>query len=288
MIPHGQPRRKELQPVAQPTALSIPNPNFGTILANRHRTDYTMKRSILSGLLTLSCLLSFTPVTIGQKHVYEDLLKLYVDEEYEKCLAKAENYTLNDATKKDPLPFLYMSMCLYEMSKIEKYTAMDEYKKADRDAMKFAEKYRKKDKNKEFFDNYGDYWEDLNTMAMEKGENLYDDNEFGKAKQVFDAMTGYHPENSGAWMYLALCQLKTNLVKEAQLSLKEFTKARGEQGAIGFLPEDQKKLLRNALVRYSVYLDSKSMRDSARSTLSIGADYFMKDAEFKSQYEELN
>ena len=82
-------------------------------------------------------------------------LKAYVDEEYEKCLVKAEGYTINEETKKDPLPYLYMSMCLYEMSKIEKYTAMEDYKKADRDAMKYAEKYRKKDKNKEFFDNYG-------------------------------------------------------------------------------------------------------------------------------------
>ena len=165
----------------------------------------------------------------AQKHVYEDLLKAYVDEEYEKCLAKAEGYTINEETKKDPLPYLYMSMCLFEMSKIEKYTAMEEYKKADRDAVKYAEKYRKKDKNREFFDNYGDYWEDLNTMAMEKGENLYDDEEYSKAKQVFDGMVGYYPENSGAWMYLALCQYKTNLVKEGDLSMKQFVKARSSR-----------------------------------------------------------
>lgn len=242
-----------------------------------------MKRILL---LPLSVLIAL--VATAQKHVYEDLLKFYVDEEYEKCLWKAQGYTENDDTKKDPMPYLYMSMCLYEMSKIEKYTAMEEYKKADRDAMKYAEKYRKKDKNREFFDNYGDYWEDLNTMAMEKGENLYDDAEYGKAKQVFDGMVGYYPENAGAWMYLALCQYKTNLVKEGDLSMKEFVKARSAQGEIGYLPVDQQRLLSNALVRYSDHMNTKGMRDSARATLAIGAEFFMKDAEFKAAYEEYN
>lgn len=242
-----------------------------------------MKRLFLLVFATVSTL-----ATMAQKHVYEDLLKLYVDEKYEQCLAKAEGYTINDDTKKDPLPFLYMSMCLYEMSKIEKYTAMEEYKKADRDAIKYAEKYRKKDKNREFFDNYGDYWEDLNTLGMEKGTNLFDDGEYSKAKQVFDGMTGYYPENSGAWIYLAMCQYKTNLVKEGDLSMKEFAKARAAQGDIDSLPEDQKKLLRSALIAYSEFLSKKSMRDSARSTLGIGSDAFMKDADFKAAWESVN
>lgn len=241
-----------------------------------------MVRSIL---LLFTALLS--TAALAQKHVYEDLLKAFVDEEYEKCLAKAEGYTINDETKKDPLPYLYMSMCFYEMSKIEKYTAMEEFKKADREALKYAEKYRKKDKNREFFENYADYWEDLNTMAMEKGMNLYDDKEYGKAKQVFDAMVGYYPENSGAQLMLALCLYKTNLAKEGDLAMKEFNKARA-YADIQYLPEDQKKLLRDALIRYSEHLAAKSMRDSARATMDIGKDYFMKEADYKAAYEEYN
>lgn len=241
-----------------------------------------MKRTILFVLTTVIAL-----ATMAQKHVYEDLLKLYVDEKYEQCLAKAEGYTINDDTKKDPLPFLYMSMCLYEMSKIEKFTAMEEYKKADRDAIKYAEKYRKKDKNREFFDNYGDYWEDLNTMGMEKGTNLFDDGEYSKAKQVFDGMVGYYPENPGAWIMLALCQYKSNLVKEGDLSMKEYAKA-ALNADTGSLPEDQKKLLKNALIRYSEFLNTKGMRDSARTTIGLGKEHFMEDPDFKLQYDELN
>ncbi|MCB0198137.1 MAG: hypothetical protein KDJ65_39710, partial [Anaerolineae bacterium] len=78
-----------------------------------------------------AALLAFTAFTAtAQKHVYEDLLVLFVDENYEKCLAKAENYTVNDDTRKDPLPYLYMSMSLYEMSKLEEFN--EDYPKASR------------------------------------------------------------------------------------------------------------------------------------------------------------
>ena len=113
-------------------------------------------------LLTLGLTAAFTAQ--AQKHVYEDLLVMYVDEKYEKCMDKAIGYTENDDTKRDALPFLYMSMCNFEMSKQEKYAV--DYPKASRDAIKWAEKYRKKDKEMEFFHNYNDYWADLNTMAM--------------------------------------------------------------------------------------------------------------------------
>lgn len=222
----------------------------------------------------------------AQKHVYEDLLVLYVDEKYEKCMEKALTYTENDATKKDPLPFLYVSMCNYEMSKVEKYAV--DYPKAGRDALKWAEKYRKKDKNKEFFNNYEDYWSSLNTMAGESGENLIDDPKgLSKAKANFDAMTGYYPENPGPWLMLAVVQYKSNLAKEGDLSVAAFDKAIAEAGDIKSLPKDQQKLLKNALIRYADHLVDKGDRSKARKYAEIGKDAFMEEPDFKGLWESL-
>ncbi|HRF80808.1 MAG TPA: hypothetical protein PL070_12070 [Flavobacteriales bacterium] len=222
----------------------------------------------------------------AQKHVYEDLLVLYVDEKYEKCMEKALSYTENDATKKDPLPFLYVSMCNYEMSKVEKYAA--DYPKAGRDALKWAEKYRKKDKDKEFFNNYEDYWSSLNTMAGETGENLIDDPKgLSKAKANFDAMTGYYPENPGPWLMLAVVQYKSNLAKEGDLSVAAFDKAIAAAGDIKSLPKDQQKLLKNALIRYADHLVDKGDRSKARKYAEIGKDAFMEEPDFKGLWESL-
>ncbi len=240
-----------------------------------------MKRNLL---LASFALLQFS--LAAQKHVYEDLLVLFVDEKYEKCLAKAETYTLNDATKKDALPFLYMSMSFFEMSKLEKFAV--DYPKASRDALKFAEKYRKKDKEKEFFNNYEDYWSELNTRAMEEGENLMEDPKgLSKAKAIWDAMTGYYPENPGPWLMLAIAQYKGNMAREGDVSVQTFDKALTAAGDVSTLPPDQKKLLKNAVIRYADYMTSKGQRDQAKKYVAQLKDYFMEEPDFKGLYENL-
>jgi hypothetical protein len=235
-------------------------------------------------LLLLALAVAAQVSLYAQKHVYEDLLVLYVDEKYDKCVWKADQYTLKDDTKKDALPFLYMSMCYYEMSKVEKY--QEEFPKAGKEALKYAEKFRKKDKEKEFFANYEDYWANLNTTAMQEGEALMDDPKgLSKAKQVWSSMTVYYPENPGPWLMLAITQYKANAAKEGDLSVKEFDKRIAEAGDISRLPEDQRKLLKNALIRYSDYLTSKGNRDQGRKYLALGKDYFMEEPDFKAAYE---
>ena len=247
-----------------------------------------MKRFLL---ISLTALLAFsTTSTKAQEKQYDDLLVKYVDEKYEDCLVRAERYTQNDNTKKDPLPYLYMSMCLYEMSKIPKYQEMDEYKKADRDALKWAEKYRKKDKNLEFFNNYEDYWSELNTMAQETGMNYYETGpkEMSKARRYFDSMTSYYPENPGAWLMLALTQYNSNVAKDADESLVKYKEALEASGGIVRLPLDQKKLMKSALSHYAEYLDAKGDRSGARAALETGKDAFMDDAEFKGAYDSFH
>jgi hypothetical protein len=222
----------------------------------------------------------------AQKHVYEDLLVLYVDEKYEKCIFKAEGYTEAEATKKDALPFLYISMCYHEMSKLEKFN--EPYPKAAREAMKWAEKYRRKDKDREYWNNYEDYWMSLNTKALEEGENAMDDPKgASRARQVFTSMTKYHPENPGPWLLLAITQYKSNLAKDGDLSVKEFDKVLAAAGDISTLPTDQKKALKAALIRYADYCQEKGMKDQARKYVALGKDHFMTEADFKGLYESL-
>lgn len=249
-------------------------------LASRSTTKQTMKNLILS-----AAFLSTLAVQ-AQKHVYEDLLVLYVDEKYEKCIDKALGYTESDATKRDALPFLYLSMCNYEMSKVEQFAA--DYPKADRDAIKWAEKYRKKDKEKEFFNNYEDYWASLNTMATEKGENFLDDPKGNsKAKAMFDGLTSYYPENPGPWLLLAISQYSSNLAKEGDASVASFDKYMAEAGDIKTLPKDQQKTLKNALIRYADYLVSKGQKAKAKEYAAIGKDFFMEEPDFKGLWESL-
>lgn len=246
-----------------------------------------MNRSlILASLVSMA----FGSHAIAQPPTYDNLLGKYVDEKYEDCVSKAQNYTEDDKTRKDPLPYLYMSMCLYEMSKIPKYQEMDDYKKADRDALKWAEKYRRKDKDKEYFDKYEDYWGELNSMAQESGLNFYESGAKGmtKARHQFEAMTGYYPEDPGPWLMLALTEYQGNMQKEGDDSMKQYQTALAAAGDIASLPEDQKKLLKSAIIHYAEYLDGKGDKAGASKAMETGKDYFMSDAEFKGAYDSFH
>ena len=241
---------------------------------------------MLERLLLLLALLPALPST-AQRGVYDDLLILYVDEDYEKCIDKAERYTDKDETRRDALPFLYLSMCYHEMSKQEKYTSQPDYKYAERDALKYAVKYRKKDKNLEFFNNYEDYWAELNTVAMDGGFYYMDTQGYSKAKRQFQRMVGYDPMNAGAWQMLALSQFKMNLQRDATESLKHYDEALAGITDMDRLAKDKQRLLRTSMIRAAEYYMEKGERDKARLVLEPGKDLFMGNAEFKSLYNEV-
>lgn len=239
-------------------------------------------------LFTILAVIAASLFAHAQKHVYDDLLILYVDEEYEKCIAKAERYAEKPDTRRDPLPYLYMSMSYHEMSKLEKYYSQHEYRFADRDALKYAVRFRKKDKYLEYFNNHEDYWMELNTKAMESGINHYQMEEFSKARRIFDRMVAYMPENAGAWRLRALCQERMRLVRDAEVSRKEFAKAYEAIPDIKRLPVDQRKLLRTALIMDAEYMIENGKASEARELLALGEDSFMENAEFKALHKELN
>lgn len=244
--------------------------------------------TIMKHIIASIILLLAAAIAPAQKHVYDDLLILYVDEEYSKCVEKAERYAERNDTRRDALPFLYLSKCHHEMSRLDEYTSQHEYRNADREALKYAVRFRKKDKTGEYYHHHEDYWAELNTVAMEAAINHYEAGDHTKAKRIFDRMVGYMPENPGAWRMRALCQQKARQQREAQESLKGYADAMQGIADIGRLPEDQRKLLRYALVIEAEQLIEAGEADSAREVLSIGEELFMSDAEFKAIHKALN
>ena len=66
------------------------------------------------------------------------LEKLYNEGKYENCLLKADGMTYKDDYAKDPEPYLYISMCFYQLSKSEDPDIQADYKNAFKDAVKNA------------------------------------------------------------------------------------------------------------------------------------------------------
>ena len=139
-------------------------PVFGFLFVETDKKNYNEKLivALFIGLYI------FNPSTASAQE-YEDLLVMLVDEKYEKCFDKALKYTENDKTKNDAMPYLYASQALYAMSQDHKY--IDIFPKAYKDAISFAKKYRKKDKEYAYREDAEPFLEKMKLTILEDIEN---------------------------------------------------------------------------------------------------------------------
>jgi tetratricopeptide (TPR) repeat protein len=148
---------------------------------------------------------------------YKDLLTLFVGEKYEKCLYKAEGYTLDEKTKKDALPYLFMSRCFYEMSKRDEFK--EKYPNAFKDAMKYISKYGSKDKEKKYLAEYEDFFAQIRAAAIAEAETMMDTQKYSKAKQLYDQLLDIDPNDAGAQLMMGVVFNYMKAKKESDTAL---------------------------------------------------------------------
>lgn len=237
-------------------------------------------------ILTLALLafIYFTPSLVAQdSKEYEDLWVLYIDEEYEKLVKKSKSITESDKTKKEPMPYLFMSMGYFEISKKEDMS--EDYPKAFKDAMKYAGKWRKKDKKGTFVYDNKDYIADLREAGMEVAEGYLEDGSFSKAKGYYKYMTQFDPECPGSWLMYSFSLKKMNDFSGTQEAWDNYEMKLGDIARLG---TEQQRLLKYGLITYAEDLYEEGKRSEARQLLKVGAEFYAEDNEYKIVMEDLN
>ncbi len=245
-----------------------------------------MKKLIIAFItvLTLSPL-----VSVAQE--YGDLLSLLVSEEYEKVIRKAEKYTTNDKTKRDPLPYLYFSEAMYRMSLDHKYSA--DYPKAYKTALSYAAKFRKKDKDNAYAEDSKSYFEELKLVIAEEVENYMDedtDKSNKKALGLMKKVVSFSPEDRGAQVTKSLLEILTGNKSEGRKMLAAAWKDVQEIGTGDLQFEDMSEQtqynLRFALMRYAKYMQKTDLAQ-AREIIAFGHQYFYAENEdYQKEYNE--
>jgi len=235
-------------------------------------------------LLLIGFLLTGMLQGIAQDGEYDKILAMLVDEEYEKVLYKAEPYTLKDETKKDPIPYLYISMAYFEMSKRGEFE--EEYPKAFKEALKYASKHRKKDKDNAYFSEFSDYFSELRAAGMVEAEVEMEKEKYTRAKGVYKYLISLDEQDPGAYLMQSYCLFKDNSKKDAGINMEEAKKLL-EEGGVDRLAKEQKLLLKAAIINISAYFDSNGMRTEAREWMEIGKEYFSEDDEFMGHYKDI-
>lgn len=227
------------------------------------------------------------PNISAQEVEYDDLLILYVDGNYEKLISKAEKYTDDSDTRRDPRPFLYISMAYFEISKNEELS--EDYPKAFRDALKYASKFSKKDKENEYFREHRDYLDELRSEAMREADLFMADNDvrgMSQAARIYKYLVDIDPNDVGSVMMYSAVLYKINRRGEADLLMRELGPKLTDIDFDDMSP-DQQEMLKFGMIHYSNYLKDQGMADSARVTMNLGHPYFKDDNEFRLSYEEI-
>ncbi|MFZ6052148.1 hypothetical protein [Halocola ammonii] len=220
----------------------------------------------------------------AQRPEYDELLKLIVDEDFEKALRKCENYQMDDDTRKDPVPYIYMSMAYFHMSKKPEYS--EEYPKAFKDALKYAARFRRKDRDNEYMGEFSRYMSQLREVAIVETNALLDQEKFIQAKMFYKYLVDIDEEDIGAHLMMAYTLRKSRSKRDAEESEAMAKKLMQEKG-IDHLGHEQKDFLKYALIVYSEYMDSEGMRSQAEDLLTLGKEYFEDDKEYMVTYNTI-
>jgi hypothetical protein len=236
-------------------------------------------------LLTLAAAL-YLFSNAGFAQEYEDLLNMYIDEDYEKLASKAYAYTQNDKHKKNPLPYIYCAMGYYEMSKQMEY--MEDYPRAQSDAMKYVVKFRKKDKDLQYWNDHQDFISELRATVIEDAENMLDvEKTIKKSFKIYKSLTAIDPNDGTAWLMRGYCELKIRMVTEAVKSHNIAMPLINAIASIQDIAEEQADLLKFGLMSYSQYLLDEGRTDSAKVTIDCGYKYFEEDKEYKMVFDKV-
>ncbi len=234
----------------------------------------------------------------AQPPKFDDLVVLFADGNYAKLLKKAENYTQSDKTKKNPIPYLYLSKANYEIAR-EGGDLLKKYPKAGRDALKYAGKCISKDKDGTVYKENLAYFTTLKSGIIEEIRNLVETGEWSKVSGKLLAIKKVDKDDIGQHYLAAALAYHTKdrkkFVSEAKLAeemLKnanpsKFTINEDDDVDINEKKKADLEMLKIGVMAYADALVLSKQTPAAKDLLGKVAQWYEKDEEFKAKYDEI-
>ena len=233
-------------------------------------------------IFSVFCLLITNSTMQAQDAEYTDLLVMYVDEDYEKCLKKAEKYMDKDESKNDALPYLYTAMTYFEMSRDSKFS--EDFPNAYKNSISYLTKYRKKDKAYAYKSDSQQFIEKVKLVLAEEIDNyILDDNEKSDKKitNLLKKIVRIDPEDGGSEFMLGVYYYKTKNKSEGKKYLasgKKRVLEIGDSIAFGDMTQTQQLFFKESIVAF-YKLNVDRFPADAKEILLLGKEYFTEERE---------
>lgn len=148
---------------------------------------------------------------------FDKMIFLFIDEKYEKCANMGIRFTEDDELRRDPIPYLYVSMSMFEIAKDE--TLDEKHPDAFKNSLKYAYKYRKKDSKGIYLDKYNGFLTALKDSANRLGQYYIQQEQFRKAASTYKYIVRFAPDDPIMQLWQGLSDIKARNIGEGERNM---------------------------------------------------------------------
>ncbi len=222
---------------------------------------------------------------IAQAPEYNDLIILYADANYEKLIREATKYNERDATKKDAIPYLWLSKGLYAISQVGDRDAM--YKNAFKESINALGKFKKRDRGGAIYAEHSEYVEEMKSAILEGVYNEIDSENYRKGVSLLMSYYKVMPDDLGGKFLEAACKFRENDKSGANYIWRDTEKRLAELTSIEDWSDNDKKLFKKGILETAACYKEGRQVEKARATLNKVAQWYEDDSYFKERYDEI-
>ena len=260
----------------------------------------TKQNTIMKKISLLLILIATLFSANAQRPDYDDLLEYFAANDLEKVISKAEKYSQGDDSRKDALPYLFLSKAYYKISLGEDQELSEEFPRAYKDAIKFASKaLQKDDEARTVYHSHLDHFVLLKGAVFEEIINLVATDDFGRLLGSIPLMEKLEKEEVGCAFLKAVAKYhrgdKSGFKIEQKIAMELFEKM--DTGALVFKDDDtvveadKKKIDREVfkfgMVQYAKLLVQMGEVSEARNVLGKIKQLYEKDDNFMDEYNKI-
>lgn len=233
----------------------------------------------------------FTSALLGQVNnpEFDNVAKKYDKEAWVSALETAEALIDNDKHRKKPEPYLWASMCFYEISKSEDQKIVNQFKLPIRDALKFAGKAVSKDKNGDILRDNQEYFDLMRKEGIAYAQAFENEGDYRKASYTYKQIQEFAPNDPYIQFVKGVTDIRLSSMYEAEREIKaSFPILEASYRNLDYVPDPiSSPLLKPAVEYYADYLINNNFGDSARTVLLSARVFFPLDEKIKQKLQDL-
>ncbi|GEM_PF-394829 len=246
------------------------------------------KRLKMKKLLAIFCIVFTASLANAQPPTYDDLKVLYADANYEKLAKVASGYTEKDKTKKDILPYIWLSKGLYKISLSG--TSDERFKNAYKDAIKYLKKGLKYDiKYNEgaTFEEHREFLDEFQASLVEVIDNEVSAGNYRKSYGWVIKYNSITVNAVGPKFMMGACKFQDQDKPSARTFWQEGNAMLEEIESIDSWSEADKLMLKLGVLHSAAAMKKGRQEEKAQQLVNKVAQWFEDDENWQERYDEI-